>query len=102
MKIDFFINDERFERAVHNISKLLEEGGCFLYSDCLTPKEKKRQGHIVFRKEETTLQIMKKHGLIPVAMRPVFYMMDAPVVTDFRYVFEGFGGGSLAGSPARR
>jgi SAM-dependent methyltransferase len=78
------IDDERFERAVHNISKLLEGGGYFLYSDCLMPKEKKRQEHIVFRKEETTLEIMKKHGLIPVARRRVFYMMDDPVVTEFR------------------
>ncbi len=84
-------DEERFARAISNISSLLTRGGYFLYSDYFMRGDEKRMEHVVFRNGKSTIDLIQNAGMEIVLRTPVFYMMNSPLVTEQRlprYLFH--------------
>jgi len=77
------VDDDRYERALKNISNALSPRGWFLYSENLVPRES-RLAHYVSRNEITILDALRRNGFEVVSRAPVFVFMNDPVRTQNR------------------
>ena len=73
------VDDQRFERAVHNIASLLKPGGYFIYSDNFLNGETIRTTHQVSRSKKYLLDLFEKEGLELVAHKPFMVLSNYPI-----------------------
>lgn len=72
-------NDDRFRRAIGNVSRLLKQGGYFFFSDNFLHGAARRSVHQVSRSLEEIEGIVMKSGLRIVRRVPMFMLMNAPI-----------------------
>lgn len=73
------VDDEKFERSIQNISKFTKTGGYILISDNFP----KVYQEAVYCQKNRTLeyyrQVFMKHGIDILHIKPIFFIMNAPV-----------------------
>ncbi len=79
------VDDERYGRAMKNVSGLLKPGGIFVWSDNFLRHGRRDAGrHQVSRSLELTTQLLKDAGFEIVSRKPMFWLMNAPVDSTSR------------------
>ena len=78
-------DDDRFRKAVENISQVLKAGGYFLFSDNFVHGATRRSDHQVSRSLEVIEGIVEQCGLRIVRRAPMFFLMNAPIDTSSRW-----------------
>jgi SAM-dependent methyltransferase len=79
------VDDDRYGRALQNISGLLKPGGFFVWSDNFLRHGRRAAGrHQVSRPLELTAQLLGNAGFEIVSRRPMFWLMNAPVDSTSR------------------
>lgn len=73
------VDDQRFDRAVHNIASLLKPGGYFVYSDNFLKGETIRTKHQVSRSKKYLLDVFDKAGLEIVDHKPFMILSNYPI-----------------------
>jgi len=73
------VDDDKYERAIHNVADLLVPGGFFIWSDNFVGAPGKRSKHIVHRPLQETRAILNNAGFSIVSRRPTFVLMSQPV-----------------------
>lgn len=80
------VDDERYERAIHNIYSLLNAGGLFVWSENFLREAPLRGTHQVCRTLYSIENILAATGFEIVERRPIFYLMNAPLDTRNRFI----------------
>lgn len=78
------VDDDGFERAFANLAGLLAPGGHLVFSENFLALASMRAPHQVSRTEAAILHALRKAGLEPIAMRPMFVLLNTPVDTRSR------------------
>jgi SAM-dependent methyltransferase len=78
-------NDDRFRRAIGNVSGLLKKGGYFFFSDNFLHGEAWRSDHQVSRSLEQIEGIVIESGFRIVRRVPFFVLMNAPIDCSSRW-----------------
>jgi SAM-dependent methyltransferase len=78
-------DDNRFQRAIENISSLLKPGGYFLFSDNFVHGKPRRSDHQVSRSLEEIERRVIESGLRIVKRAPMFILMNAPIDTSSQW-----------------
>lgn len=73
------VDDQRFDRAVHNITSLLKPGGYFVYSDNFLNGETIRTTHQVSRSKKYLYDLFEKAGLEVVSHKPFMILSNYPI-----------------------
>ncbi len=73
------VDDQRFDRAVHNIASLLKPGGYFVYSDNFLNGETIRTTHQVSRSKKYLLDLFDKAGFEVVSHKPFMILSNYPI-----------------------
>lgn len=73
------VDDQRFDRAVHNIASLLKPGGYFIYSDNFLKGETIRTKHQVSRSKEYLFDLFEKAGFELIAHKPFMILSNYPI-----------------------
>jgi len=73
------VDDQRFDRAVHNIASLLKPGGYFIYSDNFLTGETIRTKHQVSRSKEYLFDLFEKAGFELIAHKPFMILSNYPI-----------------------
>jgi 2-polyprenyl-3-methyl-5-hydroxy-6-metoxy-1,4-benzoquinol methylase len=82
----FHITDEnRFRRAIENISSVLKLGGYLFFSENFVHSAARRSDHQVSRSLEEIESIVEKCGLRIIRRAPMFVLMNAPIDTSSRW-----------------
>src|SRR5215469_16613459 len=71
--------DDRFQRAIGNISSLLKQGGHFFFSDNFVHRTAQRSDHQVSRSLKEIEAIVRTSGFRIVRRAPMFILMNAPI-----------------------
>jgi SAM-dependent methyltransferase len=78
--------DDRFNRAIENISTLLKREGYFFFSDNFLHGTAKRTDHQVSRSLNEIEAVVRKSGLRIVRRAPMFVLMNAPIDSSLRWL----------------
>lgn len=73
------VNEESFERAIHNIKKVCEKKGYLLIADNFVKDFQPGGYHQKSRTYERYLEVLKRNSIKPVALLPIFFLMNSPV-----------------------
>ena len=73
------VDDGKFERALHNVYRLLRPGGVFIWSGNFLHGSAQRKKHIVHRSLANTVELLDKVGFEVLDRRPLFYLMNEPL-----------------------
>lgn len=73
------VDDDLFAKAIANISRLLREGGYFVFSDNFVHGRTARARHQVSRSLEEISVILEANGFEILGRKPIFVLMNAPV-----------------------
>lgn len=79
-------DDQRFHRALTNISRALAPGGYFVFSDNFVHGAAVRSDHQVSRPLKEIEQALGANGLSVLCRVPMFVVMNAPVDSNARWV----------------
>lgn len=95
------VDDNRFDKAIANISTLLRPGGMLLFSDTLLTGERhvRQPAHFRLRRLDTVRNLMQSRGFAIIDQRPVFVLMNAPLDSSSRARQLGW---LMIAAPARR
>lgn len=77
--------DDRFQRAIGNISSLLKQGGHFFFSDNFVHRTAQRSDHQVSRSLKEIEAIVRTSGFRIVRRAPMFILMNAPIDSSSRW-----------------
>lgn len=77
------LDDKKYDRAINNIYKLLKPDGVFIFSENLTEKTE-RGPYQVSRSQKTIFQNLKKSHFQIEQVKPIFYLMNAPLNSQNR------------------
>lgn len=81
----FHITDDvRYQNAILNISRLMKEGGIFLFSENFLHRDALRSEHQVSRPLVSIERILMESGFEILERIPMFVIMNAPVDTNSR------------------
>jgi 2-polyprenyl-3-methyl-5-hydroxy-6-metoxy-1,4-benzoquinol methylase len=72
------VDDDRYEQALRNCARLLKRGGTLILSENFVAARQPGQ-HQVSRTADVIEAILARADLVPVLMRPVFFLMNTPV-----------------------
>lgn len=72
------VDEDRFRRALRNISRILLPGGLFCFSELFLHHETERGLHVVFRPLSSIETILAESGFEIIIRRPVFVLMGEP------------------------
>jgi SAM-dependent methyltransferase len=78
-------DDNRFQRAIENISSLLKPEGYFFFSDNFVHGAARRSDHQVSRSLAEIERIVRKSGFRIIRRAPMFVLMNAPIDTTSRW-----------------
>src|SRR5204863_2307038 len=78
-------DDDRFRKAIENISRVLKPGGYFLFSDNFVHSAARRSDHQVSRPLEEIARIVNGSGFRIIRRAPMFVLMNAPIDTLSRW-----------------
>jgi SAM-dependent methyltransferase len=78
--------DNRFNRAIENISTLLKRGGYFFFSDNFVHGTARRTDHQVSRSLNDIEAVVRRNGLRVVRRAPMFVLMNAPIDSSLRWL----------------
>ena len=76
-------DDNSFEKAINNLSKLLENGGKLILTDYLGKKDLEPAPHVKFRSLAHYEDIFEKTGLQTISIYPLYWLLNRPVCTIF-------------------
>lgn len=76
------VDDNAYKQAYANISSALKKGGFFIFSENLLKKNKIKSPVQVSRTQEEILRLLKKYNFKIISRRPVFYLMNTPIVSQ--------------------
>lgn len=85
------IDDDRFNRAIRNITKLLRFDGLFFFTDLFLHHDTERSAHYVSRSLHEVERAVAAAGLQIIDRRPVFVLMNQPLDTTswiFRFLWR--------------
>ena len=80
------VDDEKYNKAINNISKLLTKDGFFIFSDVFLHSESKCLEHYVARSKKEIEEVIRKHGFEIIKRRPVFFFMHTPIDTHNKFI----------------
>jgi SAM-dependent methyltransferase len=78
------VDDHAYERAFHNISSLLGDGGLFVFSENLPRSGPYRTDIQAVRTESEIIGIAERAGFEIIERRPIYFLMNNPVSTESR------------------
>src|SRR6266487_1801999 len=78
-------DDDRFQRAIDNISSVLKPGGYFFFSDNFLHGAARRSDHQVSRPLEQIEEMVRKSDLRILRRAPMFMLMNAPIDSSWRW-----------------
>jgi SAM-dependent methyltransferase len=78
-------DDDRFQKAIGNISGLLNRGGYLFFSDNFVHGTARRSDHQVSRSLKIIEEIVRESGLRIVRRAPMFVLMNAPIDSSSRW-----------------
>lgn len=73
------VDDNGFNIAIENISKMVKKNGIFVLSDNFIKGPETRSVHHVSRTFENYKSVLEKNGFKIIRQRPMFYFMNMPV-----------------------
>lgn len=80
------VNDERYQRALHNVHALLKPDGAFIFSEPFPHHRRVGNGkHHLCRRLDEVQEALDKAGFEIVSRRPMFEIMASPVDTTKRW-----------------
>ncbi|MBT9585546.1 class I SAM-dependent methyltransferase [bacterium] len=82
------VEEERFERAIQRIQSCLKIGGWFFYSDNFLRTIDKTSPHQSSRSLAKIQEILTRNGLRVVSRSPMFWLMNAPVDSQNRWLWK--------------
>jgi SAM-dependent methyltransferase len=80
------VEDAAYERALGQVAALLKPGGLFVWSENFLHGPTQRGVHHVSRSQAEIESILSASRLRVVERRPMFYLMNAPVDTESRFL----------------
>jgi SAM-dependent methyltransferase len=78
------VDDDRYQRALCNISRLLEPGGVLLWTDGFSHGPERREDHVVIRSLDCVSRMLDVAGLEVVERVPFLYLMNPPIDSKSR------------------
>jgi len=81
------VEDDRYQRAIQNIARLLRPGGYFLFSESFVHRRPVRSRHQVSRTLQSITSLLNNEGLHIRARVPVFVLMNFPIDAE-SYAFR--------------
>jgi 2-polyprenyl-3-methyl-5-hydroxy-6-metoxy-1,4-benzoquinol methylase len=78
------VDDEKYQKAINNISFMLKNDGYFLFSDNFLAKEK-RMEHQVSRTYDFVIKLLEKNNLKVISKTPMFVLMNHPIRSQNRF-----------------
>lgn len=79
------VDDDRYERALTEIHRVLAPEGLFLFTENFVPEHRAGRKHYVSRSRETIEGLLHRTGFEIVRGRPAFVFMAPPVASDSRW-----------------
>lgn len=76
------VDDQKYAKAIANISSLLKNGGIFIFSENLLNKHCRRGLYQVSRSRRSILGLLKKNHLKVLTIKPIFYLMNTPIDSE--------------------